>query len=90
MAGKHFPRPRLGRVLSRLQRCLWIALAGLLAVGYLIQDRNLKRRAFGGLTSRLPALEAMDRLMSIQVGVAFLMLTVSIVLGVLLVRGAPP
>ncbi|MCE9616662.1 MAG: cytochrome c biogenesis protein [Lentisphaerae bacterium] len=62
------------------------SLAGLLAVAYLIQDRNLKRRRFGGLTTRLPALETMDRLMSIQVGVAFLMLTVSIVLGVLLVR----
>lgn len=62
------------------------SLAGLLAVAYLIQDRNLKRRTFGGLTTRLPALETMDRLMSIQVGVAFLMLTISIVLGVLLVR----
>ncbi len=62
------------------------SLAAVMALAYLLQDRNLKRKDFGALTTRLPALETLDRLMSVQVGIAFLMLTVSIVLGVLLVR----
>lgn len=62
------------------------SLAGVLAVAYLLQDRNLKLKRIGPLSERLPPLETLDRLMSVQVGVAFLMLTLSIMLGVLLIR----
>ncbi|MDA0578176.1 MAG: cytochrome c biogenesis protein CcsA [Verrucomicrobia bacterium] len=62
------------------------SLAGVMAVAYLVQDRNLKGRNTGVLATRLPALETLDRMMSAPVAIAFLMLTISIVLGVLLVR----
>ncbi len=61
------------------------SLAGILALAYVLQDHNLKRKRITTL-SRLPALETLDRLMSHQVGIAFLILTVSIVLGFVLVR----
>ncbi len=62
------------------------SLAGLLAVIYLVQDRNLKQKRLGILFDRLPALESLDRLMSLHVGFAFLMLTVSMGIGLVLVR----
>lgn len=61
------------------------SLAGIIAVAYVIQDRNLKLKRITNL-DRLPALETLDRLMSHQVGIAFLILTVSIILGFVLVR----
>lgn len=57
------------------------SLAGLLAVAYLVQDHNLKHKRLGPVFHRLPALETLDELMSRQVGFAFVMLTISIVLG---------
>jgi len=62
------------------------SLAGIMAILYLVQDRNLKRGHSGVLLRRLPPLETLDRLMSVQVAIAFLMLTVAILLGILLVR----
>lgn len=62
------------------------SLAGILAAAYLVQDNNLKRKRLGRLFEGLPALETLDRLMSRQVGFAFLLLTVSIILGFMLVR----
>jgi len=61
-------------------------LASILAAAYLIQDSNLKRKRFGVVWERLPSLEALDHVMSRLVGVAFLLLTVSIMLGFALVR----
>ncbi len=61
-------------------------LVSLLAIAYLVQDRNLKRKQFGALGSQLPSLETLDRLMSRLAGVAFLLFTVTIMLGLLLVH----
>ncbi len=62
------------------------SLAAVVAVAYLLQDHNLKQKKLDGIFTRLPSLERLDRLMAWQVGIAFLTLTVSIVLGVILVR----
>lgn len=62
------------------------SLASILAVAYLVQDRNLKKRRFGLVFERLPALETLDHLMFRQVGFAFVLLTLSIVLGFFLVH----
>ena len=61
-------------------------LAGVLGLAYLVQDRNLKRRHLGVVFDSLPALETLDHLMAVQVGAAFLMLTLSLAFGVHLVR----
>lgn len=61
------------------------SLAGILACAYLVQDHNLKHRHFGLVFERFPALETLDHLMSRLVGIAFLLLTISLVLGFYLV-----
>lgn len=55
-----------------------------LAIAYLIQDRNLKRKNFGTAFQRLPSLEALDYLMHRQIGFAFLIFSISIAFGVFL------
>lgn len=60
--------------------------SAMLGAVYLLQDNNLKRKRFGPSFELLPALEALDHLMSRQIGAAFLMLTVAAALGVHLVR----
>jgi ABC-type transport system involved in cytochrome c biogenesis permease subunit len=62
------------------------SLASILAVVYLVQVRNLKKGRFGVVFERLPALETLDLLMFRQVGFAFVLLTLSIVLGFFLVH----
>lgn len=62
------------------------SLASISAVAYLIQDSNLKHKRLGVVWERLPSLETLDHLMSRLVGVAFLLLTVSIIAGVILIR----
>lgn len=61
------------------------SLASILGCAYLVQDHNLKHRNFGTVFERLPALETLDHLMSRLIGIAFLLLTVSLVLGFYLV-----
>lgn len=61
-------------------------LASINAAAYLLQDNNLKHKRFGMVWERLPSLETLDHVMSRLVGVAFLLFTISIALGVLLVR----
>lgn len=61
------------------------SLASILGCAYLVQDHNLKHRHFGTVFERLPALETLDRLMSRLIGIAFLLLTISLVLGFYLV-----
>ena len=63
-----------------------LSLASVLAAAYLLQDSNLKRKRFGVVWERLPALETLDHLMGRQVGLGFLLLTGSILLGITLVR----
>jgi len=62
------------------------SLGSILAAAYLVQDHNLKRKHFGAVWERLPSLEALDHLMSRLMGLAFLLLSVSIILGFVLVR----
>jgi len=59
-----------------------LSLASVLAVAYLVQDANLKRKRFGLVWERLPALETLDHLMGRQLGLGFLLLTGSILLGI--------
>lgn len=61
-------------------------LASLSAVAYLMQDSNLKHKRFGTVWARLPSLETLDHIMSRLMGVAFLLLTVSVLMGFFLVR----
>lgn len=61
-------------------------LASLHAVAYLMQDSNLKHKRLGVVWERLPSLETLDLVMSRLVGLAFLLLTVSMILGAVLVR----
>ncbi len=60
-------------------------LASVLAIAYLVQDRNLKRKRLGVVFETLPSLGTLDHLMSRQIASAFLMLTLSMGAGVLLV-----
>jgi ABC-type transport system involved in cytochrome c biogenesis permease subunit len=61
-------------------------LASVLALTYLIQDYNLKHKRLGAVFQRLPALETLDDLMRQQIGLAFLMLSISIVFGFVMAR----
>lgn len=61
-------------------------LASISAVIYLMQDSNLKNKRFGVVWQRLPSLETLDHIMSRLVGLAFLFLTISILIGVVLVH----
>ncbi len=63
---------------------LSVALFGIafgVAIMYLLQDREMKGKRFGSLFSRLPALEALDRLGQRLVRVGFLVFTVAVFTG---------
>lgn len=60
-------------------------MSGFFAVAYLIQDHNPKHKRFGAAFERLPSLGVLDHWMYRQMGIAFLMLTVSIAFGIRLV-----
>ncbi len=62
------------------------SLSGLLSIAYLVQDRKLKHGLPGGAWSRWPALETLDRLISLQLGAGLVLLSLSILLGILLIR----
>jgi len=59
-----------------------LSLASVLAAAYLAQDGNLKHKRFGRAWERLPALETLDHLMGRLLGLGFLLLTGSILLGI--------
>ena len=59
-----------------------LSLASMLAMAYLIQDYNLKHKRLGRVWERLPSLETLDQLMGRQLGLGFLLLTGSILLGI--------
>lgn len=61
------------------------SLASILGCAYLVQDHNLKHRHFGTIFERLPALETLDHLISRLIGIALLLLTISLVLGFYLI-----
>ncbi len=57
-------------------------LGGVIAIAYLLQSRNLKRKRFGRVFDSLPSLETLDRIMQRQIGIAFVVFTISLILGV--------
>lgn len=61
-------------------------LASVNAAVYLMQDSSLKHKRCGGVWERLPSLETLDHLMSRLVGLAFLLFSVAIVVGFILVH----
>ncbi|MFC1496903.1 inner membrane protein YpjD [Verrucomicrobiota bacterium] len=61
-------------------------LASILAAVYLMQDYNLKHKLFGNVFQKFPPLETLDGLMCRQIGFAFLMLSLSMAAGAVLVR----
>ncbi|MFA5864316.1 MAG: cytochrome c biogenesis protein CcsA [Phycisphaerae bacterium] len=71
-------------VLTALVGYALFTLACAFAVTYLIQDRQLKRKHFGLIFQKLPALETLDKLIHGQIVYAFIVFTVSILLGVVL------
>jgi len=71
-------------ILTALVGYAMFTLACILAVAYLIQDRNLKHKHLGALFERLPSLETLDHLMAGQIQLAFIIFTVSVGSGVVL------
>lgn len=65
-----------------------LSLSFVLALLYLVQTRQLRRRKTGLLFSRLPALDVLDRLQRTTIGVGVLALSVASVLGGLWARKA--
>ena len=72
----HVTAAFLGYGLFTMESCL--------AMIYLVRDRDLKRKHFGPLSQRLPALETLDHLMVELIGCAFLLFSLAIGLGVFL------
>jgi ABC-type uncharacterized transport system permease subunit len=85
---------------ERIQpRTVWIAVHGIvallgaagflvafiLAVMYLLQDRQLKLRVFGRLLERLPSLEEIDRLLYRALVLGFTFYTVSLFVGAVMI-----
>ncbi|MEI8122492.1 MAG: cytochrome c biogenesis protein CcsA [bacterium] len=62
------------------------SLASLNAAAYLLQDYNMKHKHFGRVWEKLPSLETLDHLMSRLVGLSFLLLTISVILGCALIH----
>ncbi|MEI7437218.1 MAG: cytochrome c biogenesis protein CcsA, partial [bacterium] len=61
-------------------------LASINAAVYLMQDSSLKHKRFGIIWERLPSLETLDQLMSRLVGLAFLLFSIAIIVGFILVH----
>jgi len=57
------------------------AMASLVAVMYLLQEREVKGKRFGALFSRLPSLAALDQLNQRLVRVGFVVYTVALLTG---------
>lgn len=59
----------------------FLALACIGAIMYLLQERELKKKRFGLFFSRLPSLEALDKLNHHCLTIGFLLLTLGIITG---------
>ncbi len=59
----------------------FLALAGIGGVMYLLQEREIKRKRFGVFYSRLPSLDALDKLNHHCLSVGFLLLTLALITG---------
>jgi ABC-type transport system involved in cytochrome c biogenesis permease subunit len=63
------------------------AIAFGVALMYLLQEREVKGKRFGALFSRLPSLDALDKLNGRLVRVGFLVFSVALVTGTLVAKG---
>lgn len=66
----------------------FLALAGIGGLMYLLQERTIKRKQFGLLYSRLPSLEALDKLNHHSLSVGFALLTLGMITGSLWAKQA--
>jgi HemX protein len=69
-----------------LSAVLGVALYGIafgVAIMYLLQEREVKGKKFGALFSRLPSLEALDRMVQRLVRLGFVVYTVALIAGTL-------
>jgi ABC-type uncharacterized transport system permease subunit len=62
-----------------------LSIAALLAILLALQERALRRRQFGGLASALPPLTLLESLVFQLIGVGFVLLTVTLISGILFV-----
>jgi len=62
----------------------FLLLLGLLAAMYLAKERAIRARRTGGLMSRTPSLEVLDRYQLTALQVGFLLLTIGVGFGLLL------
>ncbi|HET6921946.1 MAG TPA: cytochrome c biogenesis protein CcsA [Anaeromyxobacteraceae bacterium] len=62
-------------------------IAALVALMYLLQEREVKGKRFGALFSRLPSLDTLDRLTQRLVRLGFVVFTVALITGALVARG---
>jgi ABC-type uncharacterized transport system permease subunit len=68
-------------VIANLMGEALFVLAFAAAVGYLVADKQLKKKHVGGVVSRLPALDALDRAEHAFLLAGFPMLTIGIITG---------
>ena len=59
-------------------------MAGIMAIAYVLQDYMLKRKRLGAIFHKLPALGVLEDLMYRQISPAFVVFSISILLGILL------
>jgi ABC-type uncharacterized transport system permease subunit len=62
-----------------------LSIAALLAILLALQERALRRRQFGGLVNALPPLTLLESLVFQLIGVGFILLTVTLISGILFV-----
>jgi ABC-type uncharacterized transport system permease subunit len=62
-----------------------LSIAALLAILLALQERALRRRQFGGLASALPPLTLLESLVFQLIGVGFILLTLTLISGILFV-----
>ena len=73
-------------IVSALLGVAIFALAYVVAIMYLLQEREVKGKHFGALFSRLPSLDSLDQLNQRLVRAGFVVFTVALVLGAMVAR----
>jgi HemX protein len=74
-------KPDFPEVVTALLGVALFAIASLVAVMYLLQEREVKGKRFGALFSRLPSLAALDQLNQRLVRVGFVVYTLALLTG---------
>lgn len=81
-------RPSLTlHIVTAMLGVAFFGIAFMVALMYLLQEREVKGKRFGALFSRLPSLESLDRLNQRLVRAGFLVFSVALVTGALVARG---